>query len=75
VWLITNTSGTIIEHPSARIVAGLPSGVTVDAREKTTTGKPYYRVFLPDGALTPARRSRSPSSGPAAGRAARTRFN
>jgi hypothetical protein len=35
------------------IVTGLPAGVTVDAKEKTTAGEPYYRVFLPDGVLNP----------------------
>jgi len=39
---------TIIDTHLLAIVAGLPSGVTVDAR-KTTTGKPYYRVFFPNG--------------------------
>ena len=35
------------------IVTGLPVGVTVDAKEKTTGGEPYYRVFLPGGVLNP----------------------
>ena len=35
------------------IVSGLPAGVTVDAGETTKAGKPYYRMFLPDGVLNP----------------------
>jgi hypothetical protein len=35
------------------IVTGLPAGVTVDAKEQTAAGEPYYRMFLPDGVLNP----------------------
>lgn len=35
------------------IVTGLSAGITVDASEMTTTGMPYYRVFLPEGVLSP----------------------
>ena len=52
-WLITNTSNSVIDTHLLVIVAGLPAGVTVDAKETTTTGKPYYRMFLPDGVLNP----------------------
>ncbi|PSM31018.1 cytochrome c peroxidase, partial [Haliangium sp. UPWRP_2] len=53
VWLITNTSNSAIDTHLLVIVTGLPAGVTVDAGEKTTTGQPYYRMFLPDGVLSP----------------------
>jgi hypothetical protein len=53
VWLITNTSNSVIDTHLLVIVTGLPAGVTVDAKETTTTGKPYYRMFLPDGVLNP----------------------
>jgi cytochrome c peroxidase len=53
VWLITNTSNSVIDTHLLVIVTGLPAGVTVDAKEKTTTGTPYYRMFLPDGVLNP----------------------
>lgn len=52
-WLITNTSGAVIDTHLLLVVNGLPAGVTVDAKEKTTTGKPYYRRFLPEGVLLP----------------------
>ena len=52
-WLITNTSSSVIDTHLLVIVSGLPAGVTVDAKEKTTTGKPYYRMFLPEGVLNP----------------------
>lgn len=52
-WLITNTSGAVIDTHLLVILSGLPGGVTVDAKEKTSTGKPYYRLFLPDGVLNP----------------------
>jgi hypothetical protein len=53
VWLITNTSSSVIDTHLLVIVTGLPGGVTVDAKETTTTGKPYYRMFLPGGVLNP----------------------
>jgi len=53
VWLITNTSESVIDTHLLVIVTGLPGGVTVDAQETTTTGEPYYRMFLPDGVLNP----------------------
>jgi hypothetical protein len=53
VWLITNTTNSVIDTHLLVIVTGLPAGVTVDAKETTTTGKPYYRMFLPDGVLSP----------------------
>ncbi len=53
VWTITNTSGSVIDTHLLVIVTGLPAGITVDAKETTTTGKPYYRVFLPEGVLYP----------------------
>jgi hypothetical protein len=53
VWLITNTSNSVIDTHLLVIVTGLSAGVTVDAKETTTTGKPYYRMFLPDGVLNP----------------------
>jgi hypothetical protein len=52
-WLITNTSNSVIDTHLLVIVTGLPPGVTVDAKEKTTAGEPYYRMFLPDGVLNP----------------------
>jgi Di-haem cytochrome c peroxidase len=52
-WLITNTSTSVIDTHLLVIVTGLPAGVTVDAKEKTTAGEPYYRMFLPDGVLNP----------------------
>lgn len=53
VWLITNTSNSVIDTHLLVIVTGLSAGVTVDAKETTTTGKPYYRMFLPNGVLNP----------------------
>jgi cytochrome c peroxidase len=53
VWLITNTSDSVIDTHLLVIVTGLPAGITVDGMETTTTGKPYYRMFLPDGVLNP----------------------
>lgn len=53
VWTITNTSGSVIDTHLLVIVTGLPAGITVDAKETTTSGKPYYRVFLPEGVLSP----------------------
>jgi len=52
-WLITNTSSSVIDTHLLVIVTGLQAGVTVDAKEASTTGKPYYRMFLPDGVLNP----------------------
>ncbi len=53
VWLITNTSNSVIDTHLLVVVTGLTAGVTVDARETTQTGQPYYRMFLPDGVLSP----------------------
>src|SRR4029079_16603042 len=53
VWTVTNTSNSVIDTHLLVIVTGLPAGVTVDAKETTTTGKPYYRMFLPGGVLSP----------------------
>ena len=53
VWLITNTSNSVIDTHLLVIVTGLSGGVTVDARETTKAGQPYYRMFLPDGVLNP----------------------
>jgi hypothetical protein len=52
-WLITNTSNSVIDTHLLIIVTGLPAGVTVDAAETTKTGQPYYRMFLPEGVLSP----------------------
>lgn len=52
-WLITNTSSSVIDTHLLVVITGLPAGVTVDAKEKTAAGKPYYRKFLPDGVLSP----------------------
>jgi len=52
-WLITNTSSSVIDTHLLVLITGLPAGVTVDAKEKTAAGKPYYRKFLPDGVLSP----------------------
>lgn len=52
-WLLTNMSSSVIDTHLLVIVNGLPAGVTVDAKEKTTAGKPYYRLFLPEGVLRP----------------------
>ena len=52
-WLITNTSNSVIDTHLLVIVTGLAAGVTVDAKDKTTAGEPYYRMFLPDGVLNP----------------------
>lgn len=52
-WLLTNMSSSVIDTHLLVIVSGLPAGVTVDAKEKTTAGKPYYRLFLPEGVLKP----------------------
>ena len=52
-WLITNTSNAVIDTHLLVIVNGLPASVTVDAKDKTSTGKPYYRMFLPEGVLMP----------------------
>jgi hypothetical protein len=53
MWLITNTGASVIDTHLLVVVNGLPAGITVDAKETTTTGKPYYRMFLPDGVLSP----------------------
>jgi hypothetical protein len=53
VWLITNTSNSVIDTHLLAIVTGLPAGVTVDAKETKMDGTPYYRMFLPDGVLNP----------------------
>ena len=53
VWLITNTSSAVIDTHLLVVVSGLPAGIAVDAKEKTTAGKPYYRKFLPEGVLNP----------------------
>ncbi|HRI53347.1 MAG TPA: cytochrome c peroxidase [Pseudomonadota bacterium] len=52
-WLITNTSSSVIDTHLLAVVTGLPVGVTVDAVEKTKNGQPYYRMFLPEGVLSP----------------------
>lgn len=52
-WLITNTSSSVIDTHLLVVVNGLPASVTVDAKDKTSTGKPYYRKFLPEGVLMP----------------------
>jgi hypothetical protein len=53
VWRITNTSSAVIDTHLLVLVTGLPAGVTVDAKETSTTGKPYDRMFLPDGVPNP----------------------
>lgn len=53
MWLITNTSSSVIDTHLLVMVSGLPAGVTVDAKEKASSGKPYYRMFLPGGVLMP----------------------
>lgn len=52
-WLITNTSSSVIDTHLLVIISGLSGGITVDAKEKTSAGKPYYRLFLPEGVLNP----------------------
>lgn len=53
VWLITNTSNSVIDTHLLVVINGLPAGVTIDAAEKTKAGQPYYRIFLPEGVLNP----------------------
>lgn len=52
-WLITNTSSSVIDTHLLVVVNGLPVGLTVDAKETTKAGRPYYRMFLPGGVLNP----------------------
>jgi cytochrome c peroxidase len=52
-WLITNTSSSVIDTHLLVIVNGLPAGLGVDAKETTKSGRPYYRMFLPEGVLKP----------------------
>jgi mono/diheme cytochrome c family protein len=65
-WVITNKSTSVIDTHLLVIVTGLAAGVTVTAPEQTTgqalpggsssgepSGEPYYRLFLPDGVLSP----------------------
>jgi len=53
-WVITNTSGTVIDTHLLVIVTGLPAGVAVGNATSTTKAKePYFRVFLPGGVLNP----------------------
>ena len=52
-WLFTNKSSAVIDTHLLLVVTGLPAGVTVDAKETATTGRPYYRIFLPEGVLNP----------------------
>jgi hypothetical protein len=65
-WVITNNSAAVIDTHLLAVVKGLPAGVTVDAKERTTAqalpggtpsgepaGLPYYRLFLPAGVLSP----------------------
>jgi hypothetical protein len=65
-WVITNNSTAVIDTNLLAVVKGLPAGVTVNTMERTTAqalpggttagepaGLPYYRMFLPDGVLSP----------------------
>jgi len=65
-WVITNTSNSVIDTHMLVIVTNLAAGVTVTAPETTTNlalpggvasgepvGEPYYRLFLPEGVLSP----------------------
>jgi cytochrome c peroxidase len=54
VWLITNTSNSVIDTHLLVLVNGLPAGVTIsNTSAKTKDGRPYYRLFLPQGVLNP----------------------
>lgn len=51
---ITNTSGSVVDTHLLAIVAGIPASVRVENSSGTThDGKPYLRIFLPDGVLNP----------------------
>ncbi|MEP7121631.1 MAG: cytochrome c peroxidase [Byssovorax sp.] len=53
-WVITNTSSSVIDTHLLVIVTGLPAGVTIgNTSSKTKTGEPYFRLFLPDGVISP----------------------
>jgi hypothetical protein len=53
-WVITNTSNAVIDTHLLVIATGLPAGVTIsNASAMTTNGEPYFRVFLPEGVLSP----------------------
>jgi len=53
-WLITNTSSAVIDTHLLVVATGLPAGVTIsNATAMTKDGRPYVRVFLPDGVLAP----------------------
>ena len=54
VWVITNTSKSVIDTHLLVIATGLPGGVSVsNASAKTKKGEPYFRLFLPEGVLNP----------------------
>jgi Di-haem cytochrome c peroxidase len=51
---ITNTSSSVVDTHLLAIVQGLPSGVRMEnASGVTHDGKPYLRIFLPEGVLNP----------------------
>jgi hypothetical protein len=53
-WLITNTSNSVIDTHLLVLVNSLPAGVTIsNASAKTKDGRPYFRIFLPQGVLNP----------------------
>ncbi|MBZ4364713.1 hypothetical protein LAM67_26700, partial [Mycobacterium tuberculosis] len=50
----TNTSSSVVDTHLLAIVQGLPSGVRMEnASGVTHDGKPYLRIFLPEGVLNP----------------------
>lgn len=54
VYRFTNNSTSIIDTHLLMVARGLPRGIRMEnASGTTSTGEPYRRVFLPDGALMP----------------------
>ena len=54
-YRITNTSTSVVDTHLLTIVKGLPDRVRLEnARELTSSGDPYIRIFLRDGVLKPS---------------------
>ena len=54
VYRITNNSTSVVDTHLLLVARGLPAGNPLEnASGTTSTGDPYLRVFLPDGALQP----------------------
>ncbi len=54
IYKITNSSSSIVDTHLLVIARGLSNGVKLtNASGTTTTGDPYLRIFLPNGALMP----------------------